>query len=189
MNNRQVTISATVIRMSLPNDFGEGWDYNNVKLYSASNSYSQGYERTDNANFAHEALERVKGINSTRLYPGMCCFIEFGIKNLEDINAMHKKVQAVVDAFPVQKQNQITVRGSNYPDSIVNVLSKDFSAEVISDMPLMLYMAKHVPMAETHPMLDGRSAKEVIREFEAAPVAKAESAKLLRKKASSMPVL
>jgi hypothetical protein len=175
-----VKLSALTLRFSLPNDFGRGWDYDRVHIHGHGHQYAGEYDRTEIENFAYDALHRIPGIGATNLYRLMNCSVEFDVESLKEANAIQEKLIEVVKAFPNKTQNHISVRGSFFDDCKVTEYSnKDKEVDIVSDMPLLVYMAKHVPMSETHRCADGRDLLAAVKEFDDAMAAKhvAEGAK------------
>lgn len=156
-----VQLTALSLTFSLPDDFGRGWDYRNVILYGASHAWSGSYDRDEDANFAHEALHRVAGLESSSLYVGTSCTVTFDVGSLAEEAGIRERLKRVVDAFPVRPERSITVRGANYWDALV---TDEADVAAVSDMPLRAYLAQFVPLASEHPAISGDDLKKVIEE-------------------------
>lgn len=149
--SRSVSVIGLCATLALPDDFGEGWEYRRVRLFSEGHAYAGSYQGEDLENFAHEALGRIDGISESTIYPGFCS-VQIEYKEFSEVEAMRRKLQELVDAFPPRRGPDVTVRGSNYYDSKVTLcdLSGDDEAES-APIPLREYLVAHVPMASTHP--------------------------------------
>lgn len=162
----KVTLSQMALTFSLPDDFGSGWDYENITLYGPGHAWAGSYNRQENANFAHEALHRIQGIDQTSLYVGTSCTARFVVEKIEEASEIQSRLQALVDAFPRRENREITVRGSHFYDAEVTEYDRVADEEVIR-MPFLAYLAKHVPLAaETHPALKGEDIATLLTELE-----------------------
>lgn len=160
--SRAVSMAETKITFSLPDDFGEGWEYDNVVLFGSSHQWGGSYNKTESGNFAHDVLLQLKEIDSSFLCVGLTCNVECKVKTISDAAEIQARLQKVVDAFSVRPTRQISVRGSNFYDSKVTEYdANDPEIEVVSDMPYLNYLAKHVPRAETLPALSGYDLAEL----------------------------
>lgn len=149
---RRVSVSGLSATLNLPDDFGDGWEYRNVRLFAQGHSYAGSYLGEELCNFAHEALSRIEGISETTICPGQCCSVTIEYEDFHEVEAMRKKLQELVDAFPPRKGPDVTVRGSNFYDSKVTLCDvDDEDDEGSAPVPLREYLVMHVPMANTHP--------------------------------------
>lgn len=154
--SRAVSLSETTLTFSLPDDFGAGWEYVNQRLHGASHAWAGSYDKSESANFAHEALMQVQGVDSSYLATGMTCNVSFVVNDIAEAVAIQSRLQAVVDAFESKPERSISVRGSNFYDSKVTEYdANDPDVEIVSDMPYLNYLAKYVPLAEALPALSG----------------------------------
>lgn len=159
---RSVELGATTLTFSLPDDFGTGWEYTNVSLYGASHAWAGSYNKSENENFAVDVLMNLSGIESSSIFVGQSCTVDFKVNTISEAEAIQLRLQAVVDAFPAVPERQISVRGSNFFDSKVTEHdANDPEIELVSDMPYLQYLAKYIPMAETLPALIGCDLKEL----------------------------
>lgn len=153
-DSRKVELSGTTLTFSLPDDFGIGWDYSYIRVYGASHQWAGSYDKTEVANFAHEALLKLPEVNAANLMIGLSCSVECQVTDVAAVVELQSRLQAVVDAFPVQPERQISIRGSHFYDSKVTEYDpEDFDIERVSDMPYLSYLAKYVPLAELRPEL------------------------------------
>lgn len=154
--SRAVSLSETTLTFSLPDDFGAGWEYVNQRLHGASHAWAGSYDKSESANFAHEALMQVQGVDSSYLATGMTCNVSFVVNDIAEAVAIQSRLQAVVDAFESRPERSISVRGANFYDSKVTEYdANDPDVEIVSDMPYLNYLAKYVPLAEALPALSG----------------------------------
>ena len=152
--SRAVSLSETTLTFSLPDDFGAGWEYVNQRLHGASHAWAGSYDKSESANFAHEALMQVQGVDSSYLATGMTCNVSFVVNDIAEAVAIQSRLQAVVDAFESRPERSISVRGANFYDSKVTEYdANDPDVEIVSDMPYLNYLAKYVPLAEALPAL------------------------------------
>jgi len=171
--SRAVSLSETTLTFSLPDDFGAGWEYVNQRLHGASHSWAGSYDKSESANFAHEALMQVQGVVSSYLATGMTCNVSFVVNDIAEAAAIQSRLQAVVDAFESKQQRSISVRGSNFYDSSVTEYdANDPDVEIVSDMPFLNYLAKYVPMAEFLPALSGHDLAALREEADEHQLAK-----------------
>ncbi|WP_157896770.1 hypothetical protein [Acidovorax carolinensis] len=162
--SRKVALSSTTLTFALPDDFGRGWDYTRVVLHAASHAWAGSYDRSVNENFAHEALQRVTGIDGSSLYVGMNCTATFQVNSISEASAIQSRLQEIVDAFPPRDNRDITVRGSNYFDSVVT--EYDAAGEETGCIPFRAYLATRVPLATTtHPALAGEDIPALLAEL------------------------
>lgn len=173
-NQRTVSLSGTTVTFTLPDDFGQGWDYTNVSLYGASHAWAGSYNKSEGENFAHEVLLQMPEIESSYLAVGLDCNVKCTIADLSEAAAIQTRLQAVVDAFSVRPAREISIRGSNFYDGKVTEYdANDPEIEVVSDMPYLNYLAKYVPLAETLPALSGHDLDALRAEADAHQRAKA----------------
>ena len=182
-DGRSVALAATTLTFSLPIDFGKGWEYSNAILYGASHAWAGSYNKTESENFAHEALMLLPEIESSYLHVGLNCNVDCKVTALSDVAAIMGRLQAVVDAFSVRPEREISVRGSNFYDCKVTEYDpNDPEIEVVSNMPYLSYLAKYVPLAEQRPALcqldldalrakadEHQSAKQVVKDDSPSP--------------------
>lgn len=153
---RSVALAETTLTFSLPDDFGMGWEYTNVRLYGQHHAWAGSYDKSESGNFAHEALMQLPEVTSAYLQVGLTCNVDVKVNAIAEAAAIQSRLQAVVDAFAVRPERQICVRGSNFYDSQVTEHdANDPDIEVVSDMPYLRYLAKCVPLAESLPALSG----------------------------------
>ena len=155
---RAVTLTHRTLIFSLPDDFGSGWEYRNVKLFGQGHAWAGSYDKDETGNFAHDVLLQVQGIQSSYLAVGLSCIVDFKvpIEDMTSAEVISSRLQSVVDAFDNRPERTISVRGSNFYDAKVTEHdANDPETEVVSDMPFLNYLAKYVPMAETLPALYG----------------------------------
>ena len=159
-NNRSVSLTQITLTFSLPDDFGKGWDYEVVQLYSASHSWAGSYEKTLSGNFAHLALMQVQGVRSSYLSPGWACNVDFTVNDIAEAAAIQTRLQDIVDAFENRPERNISVRGSNFYDyKVTEYDANDPENEIVSDMPYLNYLARYVPLAEKLHALSGHDLK------------------------------
>ena len=152
--DRKVVVGQLKATLELPDDFGEGWDYRNVRLFASGHVYAGSYSGEELCNFATEALDRLPGLNEVTLYKGLRCAVTVEYERVEEITALQAKLQAIVDAFPPRTQPDITVRGSSYLDAVVTEQDpSDLDDEGTAPVSLRVYLATRVPMPETHPAI------------------------------------
>lgn len=56
MTNKEIQLSEITITLQLPDNFGDGWDYDIVYYYPKSHAWAGSYNRADNRNWAFDAL-------------------------------------------------------------------------------------------------------------------------------------
>lgn len=148
---RRVLVGGLSATLTLPDDFGEGWEYRNVRLFGQGHAYAGSYQGEDLENFAHDALQRIDGIAETTICPGLDCRVRIEYQDFSEVEVMRSKLQALVDAFPPRKGPDVTVRGSNFYDSKVTLCDLAGDDDESEPIPLREYLVAHVPMANTHP--------------------------------------
>ena len=171
--SRAVSLAETTLTFSLPDDFGLGWEYTNMRLYGAHHAWAGSYDKSESANFAHDALMQLPEVQSSYLCIGLTCNVDCKVTALTEAAAIQSRLQAVVDAFENRPERQISVRGSNFYDARVTEHdANDPEIEVVSDMPYLNYLAKYVPLAEALPALSGHDLEALRSEADAHQQAK-----------------
>jgi hypothetical protein len=157
-----VRLSAVTLHFSLPTDFGVGW----------------GYEVLDNdrglrtpGNFATDALRQIHGIGGIHVVPGVGCGVDFEVFSLENAQKIEAELTEIAQAFQKKEQLQVSMRGRWLEDHKVTVFRPGVETPIMEDIPRLVYMAKHVPLAERHPVVDGRDLKALVKEWDEAVLA------------------